>query len=101
VVFAGNDKKYILKEALRGIIPDEVMFRPKMGFGVPIDHWFRSELKEYTREKLLDGRLVKDGFFRKDTIRGILDQHCKTSINCAPRIWALLTLELWFEEYFD
>ena len=96
-----DNKKYILKEALRGIIPDEVMFRPKMGFGVPIDHWFRGELKDYTREKLLDGRLVKEGLFRKEYIGHILDTHCNTQINFSPHIWALLTLELWFEEYFQ
>jgi asparagine synthase (glutamine-hydrolysing) len=95
-----NNKKYILKEALRGIIPDEVMFRPKMGFGVPINDWFRNELKDYTREKLLNGRLIKDQLFRKEYIEHILDQHCNTSINFSPHIWALLTLELWFEEYF-
>ncbi|MDD2766384.1 MAG: asparagine synthase (glutamine-hydrolyzing) [Candidatus Moranbacteria bacterium] len=95
-----NNKKYILKEALRGLIPDEVMFRPKMGFGIPIAHWFRNELKDYTREKLLDGRLVKDGLLKKEYIQHILDQHCNTNINFSPHIWALLTLELWFEEYF-
>lgn len=95
-----DNKKYILKEALRGIIPDEVMFRPKMGFGVPIDDWFRGELKEYSRGKLLGGRLVRDGLFRKEYIEHILDEHCATQINYSPHIWALLTLELWFEEYF-
>ncbi len=95
-----NNKKYILKESLRGIIPDEVMFRPKMGFTAPIDRWFCTELKDYTREKLLDGRLVKDGLFKKEYIQHILDQHCNTNINFSPHIWALLTLELWFEEYF-
>ncbi|MFZ1720116.1 MAG: asparagine synthase (glutamine-hydrolyzing) [Candidatus Moraniibacteriota bacterium] len=95
-----NNKKYILKEALRGIIPDEVMFRPKMGFGVPIQSWFRNELKDYTRKKLLDGHLVKGNLFRKEYIEHILDQHCHTNINFSPHIWALLTLELWFEEFF-
>jgi asparagine synthase (glutamine-hydrolysing) len=95
-----DNKKYILKEALRGIIPDEVMFRPKMGFGIPIADWFRNELKNYTREKLLNGRLIKDNLFRKEYIEHILDRHCNTGINFSPHIWALLTLELWFEEYF-
>lgn len=95
-----DNKKYILKEALRGIIPDEVMFRPKMGFGIPIADWFRNELKDYTREKLLNGRLIKDNLFRKEYIEHILDRHCNTGINFSPHIWALLTLELWFEEYF-
>lgn len=95
-----NNKKYILKEALRGIIPDEVMFRPKMGFGVPIDAWFRSELKDYAKQKLLGGQLVQRNLFKESAIKKILDTHTSTRINFSPHIWALLTLELWFEEYF-
>lgn len=96
-----NNKKYILKEALRGIIPDEVMFRPKMGFGVPIDAWFRGELKDYAKQKLLGGQLVQRNLFKESAIKKILDTHTSTRINFSPHIWALLTLELWFEEYFD
>ena len=96
-----NNKKYILKEALRGIVPDEVMFRPKMGFGVPIDAWFRGELKDYAREKLLDGQLVKRNLFKRSAIESILHAHASTGVNFSPHIWALLALELWFEEYFD
>ncbi|MDQ5976285.1 MAG: hypothetical protein QG664_198 [Patescibacteria group bacterium] len=96
-----NNKKYILKETLRGIVPDEVMFRPKMGFGVPIDAWFRGELKDYAREKLLDGQLVKRNLFKRSAIESILHAHASTSVNFSPHIWALLTLELWFEEYFS
>lgn len=95
-----NNKKYILKEALRDIIPDEVMFRPKMGFGVPIDAWFRGELKDYASGKLLDGQLVKRGLFKRQAIENILHSHAATQVNFSPHIWALLTLELWFEEYF-
>ncbi len=95
-----NNKKYILKEALRGILPDEVMFRPKMGFGVPIDAWFRGELKDYAAGKLLDGQLVKRNLFKRDAIEDILHSHTSTDINFSPHIWALLTLELWFEEFF-
>lgn len=96
-----NNKKYILKEALRGLVPDEIMFRPKMGFGVPIDAWFREELKQYTRDILLSAKALNRGMFKKEYIENILDEHAKTDINHSPRIWALLTLELWFQEYFD
>ncbi len=96
-----DNKKYILKEALRGIVPDEVMFRPKMGFGIPIDEWFRHELKEYVYEKLLGEKALSRGLFKEASIRSFLDEHVETGINHAPRLWALLTLELWFEEYFD
>ena len=94
-----NNKKYILKEALRGLVPDEVMFRPKMGFGIPIDAWFRGELKDYARGKLLDGELVKRGLFKRDAIEHILHSQMTTDVNFSPHIWALLTLELWFEEF--
>lgn len=96
-----NNKKYILKEALRGIIPDKVMFRPKMGFGVPIDTWFRGSLKEYAGKTLLSEKAVRRGLFKKESVKNILTTHAETNINFSPHIWALLTLELWFEEYFD
>ncbi len=96
-----NNKKYILKESLRGLVPDNVMDRPKMGFGVPIDHWFRYELKNYSHGKLLDGELVRRNIVRRDAIKQLLDQHQETNINFSNHIWALLTLELWFEEYFS
>jgi asparagine synthase (glutamine-hydrolysing) len=96
-----NNKKYILKEALRGLVPDEVMFRPKMGFSIPIDHWFRHELKDYVYNLLLSEKALARNIFRESVVRKFLDDHCNTSINHAPRIWALVTLELWFQEYFD
>lgn len=95
-----NNKKYILKKALEDILPRQVMYRPKMGFGVPIEHWFRGELKEYTKEKLLGGQLVQRGLFRESAILDILNMHTETGVNYSPHIWALLTLELWFEEFF-
>jgi len=95
-----NNKKYILKEALRGLVPDEVMFRPKMGFGIPIDVWFRCELKDYAYDLLLSEQAMSRGIFKKEAIKGLLDEHNNTKISHAYRIWALITLELWFREYF-
>lgn len=96
-----NNKKYILKEALQGLVPDEVMFRPKMGFGIPIDVWFRGELKNYAYDLLLSEQAMSRGIFKKEDIKGLLDEHNNTQISHAYRIWALITLELWFREYFD
>ncbi len=96
-----NDKKYILKEALRGIVPDEVMFRPKMGFGIPIHKWFRSELKEYARETLLSDKALSRNLFRREALEKLLAEHCATRVDYGYHIWALITLELWFQEYFD
>jgi asparagine synthase (glutamine-hydrolysing) len=96
-----NNKKYIFKKALEGLIPDSVMNRPKMGFGVPIDVWFRGKLKNYAYDLLLSEKSVKRGIFKKESVRKILDTHAKTKISYAYHIWALITLELWFREYFD
>ncbi|QQS15829.1 MAG: asparagine synthase (glutamine-hydrolyzing) [Candidatus Moraniibacteriota bacterium] len=96
-----NNKKYILKEALRGIIPDEIMFRPKMGFGIPIHKWFRGELKDYAYQTLLSEKAIQRGIFKKEVIKSLLDKHCTTNIDFGYHIWALITLELWFQEYFD
>jgi asparagine synthase (glutamine-hydrolysing) len=95
-----NNKKYILKKSLEGILPHELMYRPKMGFGVPIEAWFRNELKDYTKNKLLSGKLINHNLFKQEAIQDILERHVSTNINFSPHIWALLTLELWFEEYF-
>lgn len=96
-----NNKKYILKKALEGLIPKEVMYRPKMGFGAPIDIWFRGELKEYAYNILLSEKAMGRRIFKKEAVKEILDTHNKTKINFAYHIWALITLELWFQEFFD
>lgn len=95
-----NNKKYILKKALEDLVPHEILYRPKMGFGVPIAEWFRGELKEFTRVKLLSGEIIRRSLFRREAIERLLDDHCSKKVSYAPHIWALLTLELWFEEYF-
>lgn len=96
-----NDKKYILKEALRGIIPDKVMFRKKMGFGIPIHDWFRGELKDYAYQTLLSDKAINRCIFKKESVKSLLDRHCATNVDFGYHIWALITLELWFQEYFD
>jgi asparagine synthase (glutamine-hydrolysing) len=96
-----NNKKYIFKKALENFIPKGVMHRPKMGFGVPIDVWFRGELKEYAYDLLLSEKFINRGIFKKNAVERLLDKHTKTNVSFAYHIWALITLELWFREYFD
>ncbi len=95
-----NNKKYILKKALEGIVPNEVMYRPKKGFGVPVDVWFRNELKSYTRDQILSKKSRISEFFNRNYIQELFDLHQSTEIDYAYPIWSLLTLELWFKEYF-
>jgi asparagine synthase (glutamine-hydrolysing) len=97
----GRTTKHILKRALTGLLPDEVLRRPKMGFGVPVDHWLRHELKDVAYDTLLSSRAVGRGYFRPDTIRRMLDDHVAERRSWDALLWALLMLELWHRTYLD
>ena len=94
-------KKYILKQALRALLPESVLHRPKMGFGVPIDHWLRRELREFAADTLLGPKAAGRGYFRQETIRRMLDEHGRGRANWHYLLWTLLMLELWHRTYID
>lgn len=91
--------KKILKEAHEGILPHNILYRPKMGFGVPLSHWFRGELYDYIREVLLDPKSIERGYFNSENIEFLIEQHRSGARNNANRLWALLMLELWHREF--
>ncbi len=97
----GRTTKFIFKKALKGLLPEEVLFREKMGFGVPIDHWFRNELKEMSYDILLSQRAIKRGYFKKKSIKKIIDEHTSGKWNWHNHIWNLLMLELWHRMFID
>lgn len=97
----GITTKYILKKALRKILPPEVLQRKKAGFGVPIGGWFRNELKDYAYETLIGRTSIKRGYFDKNSLKALLDEHCSGKINHGHRIWALVNLELWHQMFID
>ena len=93
--------KYLLKAAMRGTLPDHILDRPKQGFGVPIDRWFREDCREFLREVLLSPRCVQRGYFRPEVVRRMIDDHQHGKEDYAYRLYALLMLELWHREYAD
>lgn len=97
----GINKKYFLKQAFRGIIPKRLLNRPKMGFGVPIDIWFRGALREMAYDTLLSKKAIWRGYFRPEGVKQLLDTHCQKKGDHSYRIWALLILELWHREFID
>jgi asparagine synthase (glutamine-hydrolysing) len=97
-----NVLKYLLKKVARDILPTEILTRPKQGFGVPIKHWFRSELTSYAHDLLDSSRARQRGIFDQQFIRNLLQSHASARmINHSEAIWALLCLELWFQVYID
>ena len=93
--------KFILKKAFEDLLPGPILKRSKMGFGVPISRWFAKELKDYIREILLDPKTLNRGYFKKEGIVQLLNEHIELRYNHSARIWALLVLELWFRLFVD
>lgn len=93
--------KHILKKALKNKLPDEILRRGKMGFGVPLDSWFRGELKAYSYGILLSDKCIKRGYFKREALKNVLDEHCAGNINNGAKIWSLLFLELWHRMFVD
>ena len=97
--FRRGQGKLILRETFRDLLPESIRRRPKMGFGVPLDHWFRDELRDYTREILFDRRTVDRGYFRPAAVAQLWEEHQQRRFNHGYRLWSLLILELWQREW--
>ncbi|HYL79975.1 MAG TPA: asparagine synthase (glutamine-hydrolyzing), partial [Candidatus Acidoferrum sp.] len=97
----GRTTKYILKRALRGVLPEEILRRPKKGFGVPIDHWLRHELRDLARETLLAPTCLDRGYFRREPLERMLEEHVRGTANWDSLLWNLLMLEFWHRTYVD
>jgi asparagine synthase (glutamine-hydrolysing) len=91
--------KRLLQDAFGDLLPNEIWNRPKMGFGVPIDHWFRNELKDMVRDILLDDTARQRGWFQMREIERLIDDHQSGRFDHAYRLWALLVLELWMRRW--
>jgi asparagine synthase (glutamine-hydrolysing) len=96
-----GSKKHIFRQAVGGLLPDAVVNRRKMGFGVPLDHWFRGELKEMAWDLLLASRHAQRGYFRPAVVHRLLDEHANKVANWQDQIYNLLMLELWHRTFID
>lgn len=93
--------KKVLTETFADLIPVDIQTRKKMGFGVPIDHWFRSELQPLLHEILLSQRALDRGLLKADVVRRLVREHTSGEFDHAYRLWNLLCLELWQRMYLD
>ena len=101
VKMARGVTKALFKSAIAPYLPAEVIYRPKRGFGCPVDQWFRNELKGLAYDVLLSQNARERGLFRPDYVRSLLDEHCTLRRDHHMRLWALLMLELWFQIWID
>jgi asparagine synthase (glutamine-hydrolysing) len=97
----GLETKYIFRKAVNKIVPNEILNRPKQGFGVPINEWINMQLKDKIRETLSEKRAVERGYFDQKYIKVLLDEHASKRRDHSYSLWILYMLELWHREYLD
>lgn len=95
----GGETKYILKKALEPILPKNILYRKKMGFGVPLVHWFKSDLVDYASDVLLSTEARQRGFFNPEQVSQVLEVHKKRGRDLSSRIWSLLFFEHWCQTW--
>src|SRR5256886_1981000 len=95
----GLRSKYLLKRALRGILPDRILDRPKKGFGIPVAEWFRGPLREQLLSVLAPERIVREGFFEAAAVKGLIDDHLAGRRDNRKQLWTLFAFEQWYEGY--
>lgn len=97
----GLETKHIFKRAVRGLVPDEILDRPKQGFGVPMEKWINLQLRDRIHDTLTDERARNRGMFDSGYIKQLLDEHERGRRDNSWRLWMLLMLELWQRKFID
>ncbi|MEW6200840.1 MAG: asparagine synthase C-terminal domain-containing protein, partial [bacterium] len=99
VKFRGGRLKYLLKKVMKNRLPQGIIERKKAGWHIPIAEWFRGELKDYVREVLMDTRLYETGYFRRNEILRLADEHIEGKRNNSFKLWGLMILSQWYENF--
>jgi len=93
--------KWLLRRALRGLLPSNIIDRPKKGFAVPMEGWLRNELAGQVRLALLEGEVGRRGYLNLESVARLLDQHQSGRSNRAVQLWTLYCLEMWHRQWIS
>lgn len=97
--FKQGDKKHILKNVFKPLLPDDILYRKKMGFDVPLADWFRDELKDLAMDKLLVNNTGLLQYFKAESIQKLWDEHQNKKMDYGSVLWSLLMFQMWWDEY--
>jgi asparagine synthase (glutamine-hydrolysing) len=96
-----NEPKYILKKALEGIIPHNIIYRKKMGFGAPMSQWLNESFGKTVEDAVFNSSLLKRDFFNKKYIKGLFNDHRSNRHDNSLYIWTLFNLTSWYDYWID
>lgn len=96
----GYKTKYILKKLMEGKLPNDIIYRKKKGFGIPVAEWLSAELRPLVLDLLSKERIEKQGIFNYDYINAILNNHFFKQADNRKQIWALLMFQLWRDKWY-
>jgi asparagine synthase (glutamine-hydrolysing) len=96
----GGTTKYVLRESMKGVLPEKILTRSKMGFPVPIGSWFRGQFKSVVDEYVLGERALSRGIFAPEFVRNIVSLH-QAGEDHSERLWSLVNFEMWLRRFFD
>jgi asparagine synthase (glutamine-hydrolysing) len=97
----GREGKYLFKKALEPYLPADTLYRPKMGFSVPLAAWFRGPLKERVRHAVLGAGLADSGIFDRSFLQRLVDQHQSGVRDHSVPLWSLLMFEAFQRNVLD
>ena len=97
--FKNGEKKHILKEAFKPMLPDGILYRKKMGFSVPLASWFRHEIKDLAKTHLIDQAQGLKSIFNHDYIQTLWQEHQSGSADHSALLWSMLMFEMWWVKY--
>jgi len=97
----GGVAKYILKKAVEGIIPDQIIYRRKMGFGAPMSQWMRGDFGRRVGSEIMASRLLGRGWLDRGFVQGLIDQHLSGRGDTSLYLWTLYNLTAWYDYWID
>jgi asparagine synthase (glutamine-hydrolysing) len=97
--FKNGEKKHILKEAFKPMLPNNILYRKKMGFSVPLASWFRHEIKELAQRYLIEQAQGLKGIFNHDQVVTLWNEHQNGNADHSALLWSMLMFEMWWVKY--
>ena len=97
----GLTTKYVLRRSMKGVLPEPILTRRKMGFPVPVGRWFRGAYRSVIDEYALGARAAERGVFDPTFVRGLVAEHQSGARDHSTRLWALVNFEMWMRRFMD